>query len=95
MRTAEERGFGLEPIWPAPPDFSGCPHTALGCERLGARRAEYLVHFETEPGRRGVERWTCPFPETRWESIVVGSRWQGRVSRIRGELDCEDLHPTD
>lgn len=91
---SEERGQGRTPRWPSPPSVEPCSTMRLGCERIGARRGEYGVQFESRPSTgEEVERWACAFAEDVWLSTEVGSRWTARVSRSDDTLRCGDIQP--
>ena len=35
----------------------------------------------------------CKFDQAKWQSFAVGSRWQGEVGVLVGNLDCSSLSP--
>ena len=93
-RQAETRGDDLAPYWPGEPAFSGCARTAIGCERLGQRYGVYVVRFLGRDGEE-VEHLDCERDEPEWRALGVGSRFIGEVSRLTGELDCDELEPDE
>lgn len=94
VREARAEGDDLEPYWPAPPSFSGCTSTALGCERLGPPYGVYVVRYRSDDPDE-PERFECPREESSWQATAVGARYLGEVSRLGGELDCDTLVPVD
>jgi hypothetical protein len=87
-RTVTKTGASLVPApsWPDP----GLTKTGqcLGCEREARRRETYtvkLVESETK------DTSTCDFDQAKWQTFTVGSRWQGEVGVLVGNLDCSSL----
>jgi hypothetical protein len=95
VRQAERSGVDRSPLWPPDPPYSGCSATRIGCERLGARTASYLVHYVDESSGHPPEVYACPWPQPVWEATPVGARFTGEVSRLSGKLDCEDVAPAE
>jgi hypothetical protein len=87
-RTATKSGASLSPppSWPEP----GLARAGqcLGCEREARRRETYSVELvDTE----SKDSSTCKFEQAKWQSFAVGSRWQGEVGVLVGNLDCSSL----
>ncbi len=87
-RTASASGRGLSPApaWPVTAVRSG---TCRGCEREGARKETYRVDLRTAEGRA----FSCTFPEDRWRTMAVGSRWRLTVYAVTGLPSCASLLP--
>ncbi len=94
-RQAEAKGNDLAPYWPDEPAYAGCSTVALGCERLGPQYGVYVVHYASSGDEDEIERFECPWEEPRWRATAVGARFEGEVSRLTGELDCETLTPVE
>lgn len=71
-------GLSDPPRWP---DAS-----PRGGERLGSRTESYEVSFKDAEGHTD---W-CAFPEAKWKTIAVGSRFDGSRS-VMGSLNCGSL----
>jgi hypothetical protein len=90
QRDARASGSRIspDPAWPQP-EFQSCTITRLGCERLGPRTQQYLVHFvSAEADRKSFE---CEYPQPRWASYKPGSTWNARVGVLWQRLDCDSL----
>lgn len=90
QRDAVARGTRLQPAptWPEP-EFKSCTTTRLGCERLGPRTQQYLVHFVSADADRKV--FECEYPQPRWSGYGPGSVWNARVGVLWQRLDCDSL----
>jgi len=75
------------PSWPAPAMSN--PGACLGCQREGARKETYTLHFRDDKQRDQ----TCAVPMAKWSGTAVGSKWKGQTSMITGSLDCGSLQP--
>jgi len=87
-RTAEASGASLTdtPAWPSVKlSKTG---TCKGCEREGARRETYTVHFASTTDGKTHE---CEFGQSAWATYAVGSRWQSKAGVLTGKLDCGAL----
>jgi hypothetical protein len=59
-----------------------------GCEREGARSETYTVRLRQ--AKSGAED-RCDFPEAKWRSFAVGSRWKSKARVMTDGLDCASL----
>jgi hypothetical protein len=64
------------------------PGSCVGCQREGKRAESYVVRFADTESKKAHQ---CTFPETKWASFPVGSRWVGKVGVLTGSLDCDAL----
>jgi hypothetical protein len=89
-RTVTKNGSSLSPppSWPEP--ALARTGQCLGCEREAQRRETYTVKL-VDPVSK--ETATCNFDQAKWQSFAVGSRWQGEVGVLIGNLDCSSLAP--
>lgn len=83
---ASGKSASPEPRWPEV--ALSRPGACVGCERAGARRERYVVHFR-EP-KTGEDR-TCEVPQSEWTSFRPGSKYEARVGVVSGSLDCASL----
>lgn len=94
-RQATNHGSGLAPEWPAEPSHASCVGQALGCERIGPRYGTYVVHFVSDDEPDEQESFECERPEAEWRALAVDARFIGSVSRLTGNLDCDELERDD
>jgi hypothetical protein len=91
--TRTERASGKDlsstPSWP--PVSLGRTGVCVGCEREGARKETYTVHFSDSAS--GADH-SCDVAEDRWRSMAMGSRWSAQVGVMSGSLDCSSLTPS-
>jgi hypothetical protein len=92
-RNASKHGSGLTPEWPAEPSYSSCAGVSVGCERLGQRYGTYVVHFLDDRADERAESFECARSEQQWRALEVDARYIGKVSRLTGKLDCDELEP--
>jgi hypothetical protein len=64
------------------------PAAVLGAERTGRHVATYKVYFFDKG-----ETHTCEFPEAKWRTFGVNTKWQGESAVLTGILDCASLKP--
>lgn len=85
-KAREEKATGAsvsdKPAWPT-------PSLREGSERAGNKTETYTVKLKGPDG----DAESCEVPESRWQSMAVGSRWQAPVSVLSGSLDCSGLKP--
>jgi hypothetical protein len=93
VRSARTTATDLSPVWPDEPSYSGCAGVQIGCERLGARYGTYVLHYSSLDRGDELEKFECAWPEPVWRATAVGTRFIGQVSRLTGNLDCEELEP--
>ncbi len=91
-RISSANGVGIEPepYWPAPVyrDCSG----SIGCERLGARKEKYLVHFEEIGGESAGEKHDCEFDQGKWKSYDNKVTYQSDKSVIFNYITCDSIN---
>jgi hypothetical protein len=87
-RTETAAGASVDqtPAWP--PVSLARTGQCVGCEREGARSAEYVVRFYERAENDTSE---CRFDEGKWRSFAVDSGWSGELSLIGSVLDCDSL----
>ena len=61
----------------------------VGCEREGRRSETYTVRYKNAAG----DFFTCDWPEAKWASTALGSRWTGKVGVVSKAMDCGSLAP--
>lgn len=87
-RDLVARGSGRTPA-PRWPDVNLTrPGACIGCEREGARTAQYEVELMN---RKAGTAHTCTFDEGRWARFEVGSTWAAKARVLGGGLDCGSL----
>ena len=63
--------------------------TCVGCERQGPKKETYTVRYKSVDG----QYFTCDWPEAKWASTELGSRWTGKVGVMTKAMDCGSLAP--
>ncbi len=64
--------------------------TCDGCERAGDKREKYVVVLkDTDSGKTH----DCELPEAKWAKMATGKRYQGKIRKLSGGLDCSSLTP--
>lgn len=90
-RESVASGFELkpDPYWPSPSyrDCSG----SIGCERLGAKKEKYLVHFEEMGGETKGEKHDCEFDQTKWKTYGGAGEYQSDKSVIFNYISCDSI----
>jgi hypothetical protein len=87
-RDLVARGSGRAPAPRWPEVNLARPGACVGCEREGARTAQYEVELMN---RATGTAHTCTFDEGRWARLEVGSTWAAKARVIGGGLDCGSL----
>ena len=60
-----------------------------GCEREGERQERYSVKLKDDAG----ESYDCDFTQEKWQGLVPGKRYPGKLRALVGSLDCGSLTP--
>lgn len=85
-RSVESSGGLNDPLtWPDP-RFS-CTEMRVGCEREGGRDERFLLILQNPESKT----YTCPFSESDWRAIPVGTQYTVKVGVISGDVDCGSL----
>jgi hypothetical protein len=94
-RAATANGFGLEkePYWPDP-TYRSCTGS-IGCERLGAKKEKYLVHFEETDGDTAGEKHDCEFDQGKWKTYDDKVTYQSDKSVIFNYITCDSINTLD
>lgn len=87
-RSAVAEGRDLTPRWPATGVTGN--RACLGCEREGARRADYQLRLK---GTQSGKEYRCSLPQERWRGAAEGSRWNLKVGAVDGRPRCDTLKP--
>jgi hypothetical protein len=84
-RTEKAEGAGPPLMWPS---LTLKPGATIGSERAGAKNEKYTITFaEPKTGKTS----TCDFPEAKWPSFKIGSKYDGKIGALTGSIDCDSL----
>ncbi|MCZ8155262.1 MAG: zinc ribbon domain-containing protein [Leptospira sp.] len=94
-RTSTAAGIGLEkePYWPEP-TYRSCSGS-IGCERLGAKKESYLVHFQEIGGKTEGEKHDCEFDQNKWKTYMADIGYQSDKSVIFNYITCDTIITTN
>jgi hypothetical protein len=94
-RAVTANGFGLEkePNWPNP-TYKSCTGS-IGCERLGAKREKYVIHFEESDGETAGEKHDCEFDQVKWKSYNANVSYLSDKSVIFNYITCDSINTLD
>jgi hypothetical protein len=88
VRTEKSEGkAGTRPTWPEV--RVGRTGECTGCERIGARKEQFLVSV-VDDGNSSV---SCPVPESRFATLRVGQTVGAKRTALGKIVDCASLTP--
>ncbi len=61
----------------------------IGCERIGSRSEQYLVHLRTSDGKD----FQCSLSQANWQAMSLESGWNVQVGVVDGSPRCDTLQP--
>ena len=88
-RTLKKEGTSINDQLAWPEAQLSRTGNCVGCERLGTRKAEYVVVFVNKETKKTHD---CTFSEeSKWRSFAPGSEWNGKIGGLAKNLNCDTL----
>ncbi|TGN11084.1 zinc ribbon domain-containing protein [Leptospira ilyithenensis] len=90
-RASTAKGIGVteDPYWPNP-QYQSCSGS-IGCERLGAKKESYVVHFEEDSGETKGEKHDCDLDQAKWKQYNPKTLYQSDKSVIFNYITCDSI----